>query len=152
MSSSNDCEIYTYIAKTPKKRKISAYKYRENFFKSENKTRRSVSNNSTDIFSYRSISIILILLQKTSPRKDFYGTPITKESRKHKVTFKDEIKRGELVDISMIKETDNLPCSKKYIINRKPRNEEDLIVYSSNKVNSSKEEGEKVVCQACIIF
>lgn len=147
MSSSNDCEIYTYIAKTPKKRKISAYKYRENFFKSENKTRRSVSNNSTDIFSYRSIS-----LSYSIQRKDFYGTPITKESRKHKVTFKDEIKRGELVDISMIKETDNLPCSKKYIINRKPRNEEDLIVYSSNKVNSSKEEGEKVVCQACIIF
>lgn len=147
MSSSNDCEIYTYIAKTPKKRKISAYKYRENFFKSENKTRRSVSNNSTDIFSYRSIS-----LSYSTQRKDFYGTPITKESRKHKVTFKDEIKRGELVDISMIKETDNLPCSKKYIINRKPRNEEDLIVYSSNKVNSSKEEGEKVVCQACIIF
>ena len=147
MSSSNDCEIYTYIAKTPKKRKISAYKYRENFFKSENKTRRSVSNNSTDIFSYRSIP-----LSYSIQRKDFYGTPITKESRKHKVTFKDEIKRGELVDISMIKETDNLPCSKKYIINRKPRNEEDLIVYSSNKVNSSKEEGEKVVCQACIIF
>lgn len=147
MSSSNDCEIYTYIAKTPKKRKISAYKYRENFFKSENKTRRSVSNNSTDIFSYRSTP-----LSYSIQRKDFYGTPITKESRKHKVTFKDEIKRGELVDISMIKETDNLPCSKKYIINRKPRNEEDLIVYSSNKVNSSKEEGEKVVCQSCIIF
>ena len=147
MSSSNDCEIYTYIAKTPKKRKISAYKYRKNFFKSENKTRRSVSNNSTDIFSYRSTP-----LSYSIQRKDFYGTLITKDSRKHKVTFKDEIKRGELVDISMIKETDNLPCSKKYIINRKPRNEEDLIVYSSNKVNSSKEEGEKVVCQACIIF
>lgn len=149
MSSSNDCEIYTYIAKTPKKRKISAYKYRENFFKSENKTRRSVSNNSTDIFSYRSIP-----LSYSIQRKDFYGTPITKESRKQKVTFKDEIKRGALVDISMIEETDNLPYRKKYIINRKPKYEEDLVVYSSKKVYSSKnkEEEEKVVCQACIIF
>lgn len=65
MSSSNDCEIYTYIAKTPKKRKISAYKYRENFFKSENKTRRSVSNNSTDIFSYRSSPFLIQFKEKT---------------------------------------------------------------------------------------
>lgn len=144
-SSPSDCEIYTYIAKTPKKRKISAYKYRENFFKTENKARRSASNYSTDIFSYRSIPLSYSII-----RKDYYGTPITKDSRKHKVTFKDQIKKGKLVDVSLIEETYNKPCSKKYIINTKQRNEEDIVVYSSRKVN--KEEGEKVVCQACMIF
>ena len=148
-SSPSDCEIYTYITRTPKKRKISAYKHREKFFKSENKARRSTSNYSTDIFSYRSIPF-----SYSSTRKDFYGTPITKESRKHRVTFKDEINKGELVDVYIIKETDNKPYSKKSNINKKHKREEDIVVHSSKKVNSSKrkEKGEKVMCKACVVF
>ena len=124
-SSPSDCEIYTYITRTPKKRKISAYKHREKFFKSENKARRSTSNYSTDIFSYRSIPFSYSIT-----RKDFYGTPITKESRKHRVTFKDEINKGELVDVYIIKETDNKPYSKKSNINKKYKREEDIVVHS----------------------
>ena len=144
-SSPSDCEIYTYITRTPKKRKISAYKHREKFFKSENKARRSTSNYSTDIFSYRSIPFSYSIT-----RKDFYGTPITKESRKHRVTFKDEINKGELVDVYIIKETDN----KRFKLNKKHKREEDIVVYSSKKVNSSKrkEKGEKVMCKACVVF
>lgn len=148
-SSPSDCEIYTYIARTPKRRKISAYKYREKFFKSENKVRRSTSNYSTDIFSYRSIPISYSI-----NRKDYYGTPITKESKKHRVTFKDEIKKGELVDVSIIRETDNHPYSKKCIINKQQKKEDGIVFYSSRKDNTSKrkEKGEKVLCQACMIF
>ena len=124
------------------KKKISSHKYRDSFFKSEKKPRR---DNSTAVVSHRSS---LTLLEE---RKDAFGTPITKGSRKHKVTFIDDIKKTNKADISEIKEAENQTPKEenKYVIRIKKSNEEKE---DSKETIQRREEGEIVKCRGCIIF
>lgn len=145
MLTQGKCE-YTHSPgqkRSSSKRKISSHKYRDSFFK-EKKPRR---DNSTALISHRS-SLTLI-----EERKDAFGTPITKGSRKHKVTFIDDIKKTNIADISEIKEAENQGTKEeenKYVIKYKKTNEEKIKEEYTN--NRKREEGEIVKCRGCLIF
>lgn len=126
------------------RKKISSHKYRDSFFKSEKKPRR---DNSTAVISHRSS---LTLLEE---RKDAFGTPITKGSRKHRVTFIDDLKKTNIADISEIKEVENQTSKEenKYVIKYRKSNEEKEKDDDKETIQR-KEEGEIVKCRGCIIF
>ena len=135
------------------RRKISSYKYRDSFFKSDQKPRR---DNSTTFFTDK------VSLMIKENRIDAFSTTIKKGRKKHKVTFIDEIKKIEIAEISEIQDCDNLSpqaASNKYIINTRKVSDSKIISYSTNDYKNfskengkTKERGEDVKCQACSIF
>lgn len=136
------------------RRKISSYKYRDSFFKSDQKPRR---DNSTNFFTDR------VSLMIKDNRLDAFGTPIKKGGKKHKVTFIDELKKTGIAEISEFQDCENLSPkgdTNKYIINTKKVSDSKVISYSNNtnyknfsKENGRiKERGEDVKCKACSIF
>ena len=85
------------------------------------------------------------LKKKKNYRKDAFGNVIKKNSKKHKVTFKDSINKGKLIETILIKQYKNKNSKKNIRLNNKHYDMSFLNDYIVvNKVNCE--------CNSCILF
>ena len=88
---------------------------------------------------------------KIDNRRDAYGNLIIKNGKKHKVTFKDKIKNGELIETILIKKYKNKKLKK-----NKFNNNNKIIINKHYDVNFLKDyivvNKVNCECSSCILY
>lgn len=127
-----------------KKKKLSAYKYRDNFFKSPTKDEQYKSRRDNSTTTPRTSKFKHIF------RYDAYGTPIRKGGC-HKVTFIDQVLKKNFVQVHLIQEE-----PKNCYITGKAINTNFLLErrtkFDTNKQQQDIIDQQSAKCKVCFIF
>ena len=127
-----------------KKKKLSAYKYRDHFFKSPTKDQQCKPRRENSTITPRTSRY------KDIFRYDAYGTPITKGGC-HKVTFIDQVLKTNFAQIHVIQEEPK-NC---YITGKAIDTNflfERRIKFDTNKQHQDIIDQQNAKCKACLIF
>lgn len=130
------------------RKRVSSFKYRESTSKSPEKP--NIRRSGSIYLSDPTLSMN-ILIKTNGNRKDAYGTSICKGSKRHKVSFIDQIAQVKLVNYLDI----NHPISKNEAIQKlsiSNYNSSKIIGMKKSKAELMREGKTSTQCTACIVL